>query len=221
LPTIRVAVDFDEVNFKCQRCGACCHHRRPEGFGDLVAADRLAEFVEKSNLIYLTREEIEKISQRYRLPAEEFVDTLHPYNGRLVKVEDRGRKVILDLPVMKSKEDSSCVFFREGSGCSIYPLRPRACRLFPFRVEEESTAKGDILLKIGYNPTCPGIGRGEAIDKRSLEELVAEQFRSRAEELAEEILDLKARGLISYGAEVYRTVPGRGRGAERKKDPRL
>jgi len=202
---------FDRVKFQCQRCGACCHHKRPPEFDDLVPMAKLKEFVEKSNLIYLTGEDIDKISCEAGRRPEEFVDTLYPYDGCSVKLEEDGRSVILDLPVLQSKADTTCVFYHCPSGCAVYSVRPKACRLFPFRVDEETTAKGDVLLRIGYNSTCPGIGRGRPVDRKRLKGLVAEQFMIRNREIASEVQELRARGLIFDKPEIYRTMPGRQR----------
>ncbi len=207
MPRVIVKTIFKNIKFKCQRCGSCCHHRRPLEFDDLVPLERLQEFWEKSNLIYLTEKDIENISKKTGRQPREFVDTLYEYDGNSVRVEDAGRKVILDLPVMKSKEDTTCVFYDDG--CTIYQERPRACRLFPFRVEEETTPKGDILLNISYNPTCPGIGTGTNTDKKELEKLVVDQFLQRTECIAPQIQRLALEGKIQKGAEVYRTLPGR------------
>jgi Fe-S-cluster containining protein len=207
LPRVFVKTAFEDVRFKCQRCGSCCHHRRPLDFDDLVPMKRLQEFVEKSNLIYLTEKDIENISRKAGLPPRDFVDTLYEYDGHTVRVEDSGTKVVLDLPVMKSKQDTTCVFYKEG--CKIYPQRPRACRLFPFRVEEKSTPEGDIILNISYNAGCPGIGKGEIMDSRKLEKLVVEQFLQRSEEIAPQVQRLNASGRIAANAVIYRTLPGR------------
>lgn len=201
-----IRADFDDIGFQCQRCGSCCHHRRPKEFDGLVPENRVKEFWEKSNLIYLTKKDVDKISRRSKMKPENFVDTLYEYDECCVKVEDSGRKVVLDLPVMKSREDTLCVFY--NNGCSIYPVRPNACRLFPFRVEEDSTASGDMLLSIRYNPSCPGIGKGRSVDKEKLKELVADQFMQRAESVASEIHRLQAKGAISKEAKIYRTMPG-------------
>jgi Fe-S-cluster containining protein len=174
-----------------------------------VPLTKLAEFVEKSNLIYLTEKDIETIGRRTQRPPEEFVNTLYPYDGSFVKIRDSGRSVILDLPVMKSRKDTTCVFYEGAKGCAIYSLRPAACQLFPFRVEEKTTPAGDILLMIEYNPTCPGIGRGKVADKERLKRLVAEQFLSRAQSVTREIQELRARGLIRGEVEIFRTLPGR------------
>jgi Fe-S-cluster containining protein len=173
--------------------------------------ERLAEFVEKSNLIYLTEEDIDKISRHAGLVPEEFVDTLYPYDGCSVKLLEGGRSVVLDLPILKSKADSTCVFYQGRRGCTVYSVRPRACRLFPFRADEETTTQGDVLLKIGHNSTCPGIGRGKPVDRKRLKGLVAEQFMVRTRELASEVQELKAKGLISLEPKIYRTMPGRRR----------
>lgn len=207
MPTVQVKTVFGDVKFQCQMCGSCCHHRRPQEFDDLVPMERLAEFWEKSNLIYLTDKDIHDIGRRAKKKPEEFVDTLFEYNGDCVRVEDSGKKVILDLPVMKSKEDTTCVFYREG--CSVYSVRPRACRLFPFRVEEETTSKGDILLNVSYNPTCPGIGKGVSVDKKRLEKLVVDQFLYRTESIFPKVQRLAAEGKIDRCAKIYRTLPGR------------
>lgn len=207
MPRVFVKTVFENIRFKCQRCGSCCHHRRPLEFDDLVPLERLQEFWEKSNLIYLTEKDIENISRGSGQPPAKFVDTLFEYNGNFVRVEDAGQKVILDLPVMKSNEDTTCVFYQMG--CTVYQERPRACRLFPFRVEEETTQEGDILLNISYNPTCPGIGKGIFVDKKDLEKLVVDQFLQRTESIAPQIQRLAVEGNIQKDAKVYRTLPGK------------
>ena len=207
---VEIRAAFGSGRFRCLRCGTCCHHRRPEEFDDLVPPETIAEFLEKSNLIYLTGKEIEKISRRTGLEAGEFVDTLYEDKKGSVRVEEGGKRVILDLPVMKSREgDGACVFFRDGKGCTIYPLRPAACRLFPFVVVERSGPSGGIVLEIGYNPTCPGMGVGKGPDRRKLEKLVAGQFSERMETVGSQVQRLRVEGKIHPGARIYRTMPGK------------
>ena len=170
MPRVFINAAFHNIRFKCQRCGTCCHHKRPEEFGDLVPMERLKEFWEKSNLIYLTHADIENIRRERGLDPSDFVDTLYRYDGKSVHVDDSGKRIILDFPVMKSKKDTTCVFY--DNGCTIYSLRPKACRLFPFRVDEKTNAQGDITLDISCNQSCPGIGKGKIADKKELERLV-------------------------------------------------
>ena len=159
MPRVIVKAVFEDIKFQCQRCGSCCHHKRPLDFDDLVPMEQMKEFWEKSNLIYLTEKDVTAISKKTGKKPNDIVDTLYDYDGCYVKVKDNGRQVILDLPVMKSKEDTTCIFYREG--CTIYSVRPIACRLFPFRVEEETLSNGDILLRIQLQSHLPGHGKGK------------------------------------------------------------
>ncbi len=207
---VEIRTAFGSGRFRCQRCGSCCHHRRPDDFDDLIPPERMAEFLERSNLIYLTEKDIDKISRRTGLEADEFVDTLYEDKKGSVRVEDGGKVVILDLPVMRSRDvDGACVFFRDGKGCAIYPVRPAACRLFPFVVVERSGPSGGIVLEIGYNPTCPGMGGGKEPDRRRLEKLVAGQFAERMETVGSQVQRLRIEGKIHPDARIYRTMPGK------------
>ncbi len=207
MPNVFIKADFKNIRFKCRRCGTCCHHKRPAQFGSLIPSQKLPDFWACSNLIYLNATDIERISDLTQLEPDRFVDTLYPYEGHLVYVEDNGKKLILDLPVLKSKEDTTCIFYDQG--CTIYPVRPRACRLFPFRVEEESTEQGDITLNIRYNESCPGIGSGKMADRKALEKLVQEQFSERSCAVSAELQSLAGEGLIDKDASIFRTHPGR------------
>ena len=207
MPRVFINTAFHGVRFKCQRCGTCCHHKRPAEFGDLVPMEQLKEFWEKSNLIYLTAADIENIRRERSLDPSDFVDTLYRYDGKSVHVDDSGKRIILDFPVMKSKKDTTCVFY--DNGCTIYSLRPKACQLFPFRVDEKTNAQGDITLALSYNQSCPGIGNGKIADKKELERLVYEQFQQRSESVAAEVRILAQEGKISQDAMIFRSHPGR------------
>jgi Fe-S-cluster containining protein len=60
---------------------------------------------------------------------------------------------------LREKENGDCVFYDRQQGCTIYPVRPRQCRTWPFW---EST----VLTPAAWKKTCekcPGAGTGELI----------------------------------------------------------
>jgi uncharacterized protein len=53
---------------------------------------------------------------------------------------------------------SQCHFLKDG-GCSVHPVKPVQCRLYPFWPElVENRAKWE-----GERAVCPGIGKGELV----------------------------------------------------------
>src|SRR5262249_23822585 len=65
-----------------------------------------------------------------------------------------GRRVSL-----REKANGDCVFYDRAAGCTIYPVRPRQCRTWPFWESNLVTAEA-------WEKTCaicPGSGQGELI----------------------------------------------------------
>lgn len=60
---------------------------------------------------------------------------------------------------LREKANGDCIFFERGQGCTIYPVRPRQCRTWPFwESNVETPADWQTTAK-----KCPGIGRGDLI----------------------------------------------------------
>jgi Fe-S-cluster containining protein len=60
---------------------------------------------------------------------------------------------------LREKANGDCVFYKAGTGCTIYPVRPRQCRTWPFWESNVHTAEA-------WTETCricPGSGTGELI----------------------------------------------------------
>jgi Fe-S-cluster containining protein len=60
---------------------------------------------------------------------------------------------------LREKTGGECVFFDRERGCTIYPVRPRQCRSWPFWESNVETVEA-------WEKTCeacPGAGRGELI----------------------------------------------------------
>ncbi len=72
------------------------------------------------------------------------------------EVLGRFTEMMRGQPVIRCGEDGSCMFFREGKGCSIHPARPAVCRAWPF-------FRGNMVDSISFamaREDCPGICRG-------------------------------------------------------------
>ena len=110
-PIVRELRTKDTVPFQCRRCGTCCRHLRGQLMVESMDAYRLANYL-----------------RAHGRPDIEMIDIMNDYTE-------------LDIlpgnyPVFLMKEqgpDDTCVFLKEGA-CSVYPVRPRACRLYPFAV---------------------------------------------------------------------------------------
>jgi len=68
-------------------------------------------------------------------------------------------------PTLREKANGDCVFYDREKGCTIYAIRPRQCRTWPFW---ESTLASPEDWEYTQK-SCPGAGHGELI---SVEEIV-------------------------------------------------
>jgi Fe-S-cluster containining protein len=60
---------------------------------------------------------------------------------------------------LKEKANGDCIFYDRQKGCTIYPVRPRQCRTWPFWESNVNTPEA-------WKNTCekcPGAGKGELI----------------------------------------------------------
>ena len=60
---------------------------------------------------------------------------------------------------LREKVNGDCVFYDSASGCTIYPVRPRQCRTWPFW-------ESNVVTPEAWQATCevcPGAGQGELI----------------------------------------------------------
>jgi len=105
--------------------------------------------------VYLAEGDAGRIADFLGMPLAEFERRF---------VYRTARRVRLRVP-----RDTQCWFLREG-GCSIHPVKPVQCRIFPFwpelvesRREWKKTAR-----------YCPGIGRGPLVQIEAAREQAAE-----------------------------------------------
>lgn len=95
--------------------------------------------------VWVNEEEIEAIAGFLGEPAEE-VRQLYTRKG------PRGR-------TLREKSQGDCIFYETGAGCTIYPVRPRQCRTWPFWESNVRTPEDWQRTR----EVCPGAGRGDLI----------------------------------------------------------
>ena len=115
------------LHFECIECGRCC-----SGPG--------------AGYIWVTRPEIELISDFLKIPI-----------GQLRK--NYLKRVGLRTSIIEQPVTRDCAFLQEVNGerrCTIYPVRPSQCRLWPFWPENLKNTK--LWNEAAHR--CPGINRG-------------------------------------------------------------
>lgn len=92
----------------------------------------------------------------------------HDFRARyLHRIPDGSRTLI-------EKENTDCVFFERGAGCTVYPVRPRQCRTWPFWRGNVATRKHWSSAAEG----CPGMNQGPLHEADAIEKTAAEDGTS-------------------------------------------
>jgi Fe-S-cluster containining protein len=102
--------------------------------------------------VWVNEEELAAIAEYRNEPVREVV-------GLYTRAAHRGRS-------LREKANGDCVFFDRKEGCTIYPVRPRQCRTWPFWESNVHTPEA-------WQRTCevcPGSGKGELF---SVEEITS------------------------------------------------
>lgn len=96
--------------------------------------------------VWVNDEEIAALAQHRGEPVEEV-------RGLYTRSEGGTRRSLKETP------SGDCVFYDRMAGCTVYPVRPRQCRTWPFwecnTVSPEAWARA--------SAECPGCNRGELI----------------------------------------------------------
>jgi Fe-S-cluster containining protein len=69
---------------------------------------------------------------------------------------------------LREKGNGDCVFYDREQGCTVYPVRPRQCRTWPFW--ESNVASPETWRKTCA--VCPGSGQGDLVSKEEILERV-------------------------------------------------
>jgi len=106
--------------------------------------------------------------------SEEELQAISEYRNELLETLIASKTREKDgVRMLQERENGDCVFFEEGR-CSIHPVKPTQCRLYPFWFQnvrsEEAWAK--------TCDACPGIGEGELISPEEIIQQVTEDIES-------------------------------------------
>jgi Fe-S-cluster containining protein len=100
--------------------------------------------------VWVNDDELAAIAEFRREPLVEVI-------GLYTRLAQRGR-------TLREKGDGDCVFYEHGTGCTIYPVRPRQCRTWPFwESNVETPAEWEQTCEV-----CPGSGKGELISAEEI-----------------------------------------------------
>ncbi|NPB00628.1 MAG: YkgJ family cysteine cluster protein [Crenarchaeota archaeon] len=118
----------------CKQCGArCCKGPSPNItiFDVIRILKHLGEGPEKVSTYFeiLTHEEYlcKVLPERFNVHIS--YETIQELKRRLGKYFEN----ILIIK-LKKREDNSCIFLKEDDKCSIYVVRPMACRAYPLKI---------------------------------------------------------------------------------------
>jgi|SRR5437879_4615681 len=100
--------------------------------------------------VWVNEEEIEAL-------ADYLHETPYEVTALYTRRAGRGRS-------LREKANGDCVFYDREQGCTVYPIRPRQCRTWPFWESNVSTP--DAWQKTCE--VCPGSGKGELISSEEI-----------------------------------------------------
>jgi uncharacterized protein len=90
---------------------------------------------------------------------EEVADIARHLRQTPAEVEALFTRVVGRRRSLRERPNGECIFYDQQAGCTIYPVRPRQCRTWPFW-------ESNVVTPDAWERTCeicPGSGRGELI----------------------------------------------------------
>ncbi len=122
--------------FKCLRCGYCCHNVQSEGYERYIP-------------IYLDEiQKLKELAKKNKVNLKMEPDLLYP--------DVLNKKLIVVTYVFKFED--VCAFYRENIGCTIYENRPITCKEYPVAIWRE-----DINYSMKINTDCKFVEKNLAI----------------------------------------------------------
>ena len=84
-------------------------------------------------------------------------ESVEEVTGLHTRLAKRGR-------TLREKANGDCVFYDREKGCTVYPVRPRQCRTWPFWESNVATPEAwEATCQV-----CPGSGQGDLISPEEI-----------------------------------------------------
>jgi Fe-S-cluster containining protein len=97
--------------------------------------------------------------------TDEEVDAIAAHRGEpRVHTERLYTRAVDRRRSLRERDNGDCVFFDREKGCTIYPVRPRQCRTWPFWESNLETPEAWAETR----RVCPGSGQGELISAEEI-----------------------------------------------------
>ena len=159
-------------NFKweCQQCGKCCIDIYNMSHINLYCYHKAYLPSDlPSNLVYMTVFEIRKLAKQLNM---------HPFDFSwpIMTLYDDKKQHIADIyfTFKSSHPMHHCIFFDwKTKTCKIHPTKPLDCRIYPFQDREDLSVGDEIAVSVDM--ACSGIGKGDFIDLKKLNNLVLQR----------------------------------------------
>jgi Fe-S-cluster containining protein len=111
-PGMMLPITARQILIRCKRCGECCRYCNPISLDD-EECNAVARHLGMSDYSF----------------KERYIDVLSNIDALTNPKKDESKEG--DLAIKKNRE-MHCPFYDEVIGCSIYEVRPTACRIFPY-----------------------------------------------------------------------------------------
>jgi Fe-S-cluster containining protein len=96
---------------------------------------------------------------------EEEIAALAAFRGESVEhLTALHTRVVQRKRSLRERANGDCIFYDHRHGCTVYPVRPRQCRTWPFW---ESNLETPAAWKRTCE-SCPGSGKGELISAEEI-----------------------------------------------------
>src|SRR5262249_20279589 len=100
--------------------------------------------------VWVSEEELEQLAHFFGEPVDHVRDLY-------TRLAHRGR-------TLRELANGDCIFYDRKKGCTVYSVRPRQCRTWPFW---ESTVRDPEAWESTCR-SCPGAGKGELISEEEI-----------------------------------------------------